>query len=107
MSSTWNPNLTVLAVLLVSGPSAVRARLFSFSSGRVIWERTLIPDLTSAHLTNPVHLGTDVAFTDGDEGAVIVLSNGRRVSQLSLVDGSVIWSLDAPGAGYVFCPDLV
>ena len=88
-------------VLLLSGPSATTARLFSLTTGHVIWERILQTDAASAGLTNPVHLGTDAAFTEEGEGAVVVLNDGRRVSKLSTTDGSVIWSLEAPGAGYV------
>jgi len=89
----------VPGVLLLSGPSATIARLFSLSTGHVIWERTLMIDISSAHLTNPVYLGTDASFTDEGEKAVVILSDARRVSKLSIADGSVLWSLDAPGAG--------
>lgn len=61
------------------------------------WERPLHP-AAAAHLTVPVHLGTDVGFSaDGQE--VIVLSDGRRITKFSMKDGAQQWSLEAPGAG--------
>ena len=84
----------VPVLLLLSGPSATTARLLSLTTGQVQWERPL-HDIRTAHLTSPVHLGTDADFA---ADSVVVLSDGRRVSKLSLKDGSVQWSLDAPGA---------
>lgn len=95
----WARDITTeltLAVLLLSGSSASTARLFSLLSGHLIWEQAL-HDSLSAHLTTPVYLGTDAAFTQG--GDVVVLSDGRRVSKLNGKTGEVSWSLDAPGAG--------
>ena len=78
------------------------ARLFSLSTGHVLWERTLIADIKLAHLTNPVYLGTDAAFTVEAERAVVILSDGQRVSKLSVANGTVLWSLEAPGVGCIF-----
>jgi hypothetical protein len=86
------------AVLLLSGPSATTARLFSLLSGHLVWEQTL-HEIGTARLTTPVHLGTDATFTS--DGDVVILSDGRRVSKLDGKTGVVSWSLDAPGAGYV------
>lgn len=92
------PSLTI-AVLLLSGPSGSTARLFSLNSGQVKWER-LLHNTTTAHLTVPVHLGTDVGFSD-DGSYVVILSDGRRITKLALKDGQMQWGLEAPGAGYV------
>jgi hypothetical protein len=45
-----------------------------------------------------VHLGTDVDFT-ADGSSLIILSDGRRITKLSMADGKLEWSLEAPGAG--------
>ena len=91
---------TVSAVLLLSGPSGSTARLVSLSSGKIKWERNITPP-NSGHLVVPVWLGTDVNFAHDDQGdCVIVLSEGRRVSRLDLKTGDVMWSLEAPGAGW-------
>ena len=67
-------------MLLLSGPSGSTARLFSIGTGQVQWER-ILHNTTSAHLTVPVHLGTDVGFSD-DGKSVVVLSDGRRITKL-------------------------
>lgn len=82
-------------MILLSGPSATTARLFNLTTGHVIWERQLL-SAGSAHLTNPVHLGTDAFFTSA---AVLVLSGGRRVSKFRLSDGYEDWAMEAPGVG--------
>lgn len=88
----------ISAVLLLSGPSATTARLFSLLTGHVIWEQQLQAP-ADARLTTPVHLGTDAAFTA--KGDIVVLSDGRRVTKLNGKTGDLAWSLDAPGAGWV------
>ena len=85
----------LLAVLLLSGPSATYARLLSVTTGHLIWERRLHPALET-RLTTPVHLGTDAFILDT---SIIVLSYGRRISKLDKKTGAVLWSMDAPGAG--------
>ena len=70
------------------------------NNGSVIWEKHLLPDSSAAHLTVPVHLGTDVGFSDESQGhSVVVLSDGRRVSRLDWATGDQLWSLEAPGVG--------
>lgn len=89
----------MIAVLLLSGPSATTARLFSLSSGHVIWETQLLPNTDAAHLVVPVYLGTDAGFTEESEPSVVVLSDARRVTKLGIADARVLWSIEAPGAG--------
>ena len=47
-------------------------------------------------MTTPIHLGTDAFILDT---AIVVLSDGRRISKLDKKTGAVLWSMDAPGAG--------
>lgn len=90
--------LTYPVVILLSGPSGTTVRLFSLETGGVRWEKPLHSS-AGAHLTSPVHLGTDVDFT-ADGSSVVILSDGRRITKLGMVDGKLEWSLEAPGAGY-------
>jgi outer membrane protein assembly factor BamB len=89
--------LTWTAVVLLSGPSGTTVRLFSLEKGGVKWEKPL-HSTAGAHLTTPVHLGTDVDFTD-DGSSVVILSDGRRITKLAMTDGKLEWSIEAPGAG--------
>ncbi|ORX33525.1 hypothetical protein BD324DRAFT_668589 [Kockovaella imperatae] len=82
-------------VILLSGSGGATARSISMETGRVTWEKTLLPE-SVAQLTVPVHLGTDVGFSDD---SVLVLSNGRRITRLAIKSGNQLWSLEAPGVG--------
>ena len=84
-------------IILLSGPSGSTVRSFSLATGQVQWEYAL-HDTGSITLTTPVHLGTDVAFTP-DGSAVVILSDGQRITKLNLADGALQWSMNAPGAG--------
>ncbi|KAK8846600.1 hypothetical protein IAR55_005686 [Kwoniella newhampshirensis] len=91
------------SLLLLSGPGASTARYFSLSTGHIQWERSLLPNI-QGRLTTPVWLGTDLAFVEPQEGeegdgSVVILSEGKRVSRLRLVDGGLLWSMESPGAG--------
>ncbi|WVR04286.1 hypothetical protein IAU60_001286 [Kwoniella sp. DSM 27419] len=85
-------------VLLLSGPGASTARLLSLATGHVQWERTLLPT-SKAILTTPVYLGTDASFVSSEDGSVVILSEGKRVTRLRLADGAIMWSMEAPGSG--------
>ncbi|KAK4687456.1 ER membrane protein complex subunit 1, partial [Tremellales sp. Uapishka_1] len=84
-----------IAVLLLSGPSATTARLFSLSTGHLLWERAMLSDASTTHLTSPPHLGSNAVFT---RDAVMILSDGRKVSKLGL-DGSLLWEYESLEAG--------
>ncbi|ODN75169.1 hypothetical protein, variant 3 [Cryptococcus amylolentus CBS 6039] len=89
-------------ILLLSGPSASSARLFSLSTGHLLWHYPLLPPATS-QLSTPVHLGTDAAFVpqqeDGAPATWVILSDGRRVTRLRHDNGQIVWSMDSPSAG--------
>ncbi|KAL7421303.1 hypothetical protein Q5752_004188 [Cryptotrichosporon argae] len=87
-------------VVVLSGPGASLARLFSLSTGHLRWEHTLAPGTPNeaardALLVNPGWVGTDVDFVDG---GVVVLSEGRRVTKIGS-DGGAHWSWEFPGGG--------
>lgn len=88
-------------ILLLSGPSASSARLFSLTTGHLLWHAPLLP-LSQSHLITPVYLGTDAAYVaaQGSEPASwLVLSDGKRITRLSSDKGDILWSMESPGAG--------
>ena len=91
------------AVLLLSGPAASTARLFNLTTGRAIWEAPLLSP-ENARLTVPVHLGTDATFTSD---AVLVLSDGQRITKLDLLTGHIRWSTDSPVGSTILYKQLL
>ncbi|WVQ76617.1 hypothetical protein IAR50_006290 [Cryptococcus sp. DSM 104548] len=89
-------------ILLLSGPSASSARLFSLSTGHLLWHYPLLSP-TDSRMTTPVYLGTDAAFVppqkDGEPATWVILSEGRRVTRLRHDNGQIFWSMDSPSAG--------
>ncbi|WVQ83875.1 hypothetical protein IAT38_006019 [Cryptococcus sp. DSM 104549] len=85
-------------ILLLSGPGASTARLFSLTTGHALWEKP-IPE-ASKKLITPVWLGVDAVFVsqEGEVPSWVVLSNGNRVTRLRHDTGATMWSMD-PGAG--------
>ncbi|WVO22847.1 uncharacterized protein IAS62_004190 [Cryptococcus decagattii] len=88
-------------ILLLSGPSASSARLFSLTTGHLLWHAPLLPP-SQSHLITPVHLGTDAAYVPAqasEPASWLVLSDGKRITRLSSDKGDMLWSMESPAAG--------
>ncbi|KAL0247478.1 hypothetical protein I308_103543 [Cryptococcus tetragattii IND107] len=88
-------------ILLLSGPSASSARLFSLTTGHLLWHAPLLA-LSQSHLITPVHLGTDAAYVPAqapEPASWLVLSDGKRITRLSSDKGNILWSMESPAAG--------
>ncbi|KIS00199.1 endoplasmic reticulum protein [Cryptococcus deuterogattii 2001/935-1] len=88
-------------ILLLSGPSASSARLFSLTTGHLLWHAPLLP-LSQSHLITPVHLGTDAAYVPAqasEPASWLVLSDGKRITRLRSDKGDILWSMESPAAG--------
>lgn len=85
-----------LGVLLVTGTVGHTARMFDLSTGALKWEARVGSPDTGLRQTGPPGLGSDVLSVPG---AILVLSEGSRVTRLDEKTGVETWGWEFPGGG--------